>query len=291
MIRYLLLTFVVLAMGCASLPKEKTEPQELRTPSGFPYIHHIRNEGPKPQPGDYAFFHVIMTRSDTVLFDSKDQPQMPMLQIPPADQRPSQPSPILEGLALMAVGDSMTVQFPLDSATTMIYHFALKQISSAEDYRLEQHAQRMARDTEVREILEEKEEKAALDTRFLWKQFRTGQLGTRLVHKPSGLEYVLLEDGLGKIPEPGQWVWVHLLGILQRDGKEVLNTFDQARKFAVQAGQGQAPPGLEEVIATMKTGARLVLFLPSQLAYGEKGYLNIPPNADLVLYVEITDVE
>ena len=290
MIRFLLLFISVLFAGCSSLPKEK-EPQENRTHSGFPYIHHIRKEGPKPQSGDYAFFHVIMTRNDTVLFDSRDQPQIPMLQIPAPGQRPPQPSPIIEGLTLMAAGDSMSVFYPVDSVTTMVYRFALKRISSAEDYRQEQNAQHKARDMETREALREKEEKALLETRFLWKQYRTGQIGAQLVKKPSGLQYVLLEDGLGKIPDPGQWIWVHLLGILQNDGKVVLNTFDQARKFAIQAGQGQAPPGLEEVVSAARTGARMVLFLPAQLAYGENGYLNVPPNADLVLYVEISEAE
>ncbi|MBK7407396.1 MAG: FKBP-type peptidyl-prolyl cis-trans isomerase [Saprospirales bacterium] len=288
--RYILLFASFLFFACSSLPKGN-EVSENLTANGFPYIHHIQNEGPRPKPGDYAYFHVIMARGDTVLYDSDTQAQLPMLQIPSPENRPDKPSPIIDGLVLMAVGDSLTVLYSIDSVSQMTYRFALKKISGAEQYNREQSVQRQARDGEEREVLRQKEEKAMLETRFLWKQYRTGQIGAALQESASGLQFVVLEEGMGAIPEQGQWIWVHYYAICTDDGKEVANTYAQARKFPFQLGQAQAPPGMEEATSRMKPGSRAVLFLPSKLGYGEKGYMNVPPNTDIVLYLEILEIE
>ena len=50
-------------------------------------------------------------------------------------------------------------------------------------------------------------------------------------------------------------------------------------------------PGLKEALLTMHHGEKAMVFIPSDLAYGEKGAGNgiIPPNTDLVFVVHILE--
>lgn len=262
---------------------------EAQTASGFSYVHHIQNEGPKPKPGEYAIFHVIMTQRDSILFDSDKQPQKPIVQIPEQGKMPLKPSPILEGLALMAIGDSLSLKYPVDS-TVITYHLALKRILNSEQHKQELVSRQKSVDSEERAALREKEYRAILETRFRWKQFRTRQIDYLLVENPSGLKYVPLEGGLGKTPEAGQLVKVHYYGILM-DGVEFANTYDKGRELTFQVGKDQTAPGLEEAAMQLGKGGKAILFIPWELGYGEKGINNlVPPYADLVVYLEVIEL-
>ena len=46
--------------------------------------------------------------------------------------------------------------------------------------------------------------------------------------------------------------------------------------------------GIEEGLLTLKKGDKAYIFIPSELGYGQRGAGNVvPPNSDLVFYVEI----
>ena len=260
------------------------------TRSGFPYIHHIRNEGPRPQPGDYVSFHMIMLSGDTLMFDSDGQAETPMIQIPLASEQPASPSPIIEGLQLMAVGDSITLENrPDPDSPPIVYRMALKKILGKDQYQQEQSYRQKRSDTEGRAGLREKEEAFRLETRFRWKQYRTGQIEGILMQTPSGLRVLPIEDGLGEKPMPGQWVRIHYYGILM-DGSEFVNTPAQGREFTFQIGEGQIPVGIEEGVRRLGKGGRSVLFIPWPLGFGEEGRNNIPAQADLVVFLELVDI-
>ena len=48
--------------------------------------------------------------------------------------------------------------------------------------------------------------------------------------------------------------------------------------------------GFKEGIQQLKVGDQATLFVPSTLAYGERGSRGIPPNSDLIFEVKIVDV-
>ncbi|WP_086477366.1 MULTISPECIES: peptidylprolyl isomerase [Arenibacter] len=124
---------------------------------------------------------------------------------------------------------------------------------------------------------------------------------------PSGLKVYTIKEGEGEKPTIGQKVNVFYAGYLS-DGtlfdsnyEEVAvkyNAFNPARK---QGGGYQAIPmdyspeapliaGFREGLLNMKVGDKVRLFIPSHLGYGEAGAGNvIPPNADLVFDLEITE--
>ncbi len=106
---------------------------------------------------------------------------------------------------------------------------------------------------------------------------------------PSGLQYKVIVPGKGKSPKASDTVTVHYKGTLI-DGTE----FDSSYKH----GQPATFPvsgvisGWTEALQLMKEGAKWQLFIPSKLAYGEKGAgRDIGPNATLIFEVELISVK
>lgn len=105
----------------------------------------------------------------------------------------------------------------------------------------------------------------------------------------SGLQYEILTEGNGESPKETDIVETHYTGTLI-DGK----VFDSS----VQRGQpvrfpvNGVIPGWTEALLLMKPGAKWKLYLPSRLAYGERGAGNdIGPNEVLIFEVELLSVE
>ena len=72
------------------------------------------------------------------------------------------------------------------------------------------------------------------------------------------------------------------------DGTVVEDTYKSNKPFA--AFPTSFFPGLNETLLEMGEGARWTLYIPSVLAYGEKGTALIPPNSALILEVELLEV-
>ncbi len=106
---------------------------------------------------------------------------------------------------------------------------------------------------------------------------------------PSGLQYKVLKDGTGKQPTKEDTVSVHYKGTLV-DGRE----FDSSYKRGEPAefGVTQVIKGWTEALQLMKEGAKWQIFLPSSLAYGDRGAGDlIGPNETLVFEVELLKVK
>lgn len=111
-----------------------------------------------------------------------------------------------------------------------------------------------------------------------------------LVTTESGLKYVDLEEGTGRMPRRGQTVVVHYTGML-KDGTKFDSSRDRGRPFQFQLGVGQVIPGWDEGISTMQVGGRRELIIPPELAYGERGAGGvIPPKATLIFDVELLKI-
>lgn len=104
----------------------------------------------------------------------------------------------------------------------------------------------------------------------------------------SGLQYKVLTAGEGAIPARTDHVRVHYTGRLI-DG----TVFDSS----VQRGQPAEFPvngviaGWIEALTLMPVGSKWELYIPYQLAYGERGAgAAIPPFATLVFEVELLEI-
>ena len=106
-----------------------------------------------------------------------------------------------------------------------------------------------------------------------------------VVALPSGLQYKVLTDGSGESPKPGDVVTVNYRGTLI-DGTEFDSSYKrgQPATFSVTG----VIKGWTEALELMKPGAKWQLFIPSDLAYGERGSgPTIGPNAALQFEVEL----
>lgn len=106
---------------------------------------------------------------------------------------------------------------------------------------------------------------------------------------PSGLQYKILTEGKGEIPKATDTVSANYRGTLL-DGTE----FDNSAKrggpapFAVRG----VIAGWTEALQLMKTGSKWQLFVPSDLAYKERGFPpNIGPDAALIFEVELVSIK
>ncbi|MFH6997103.1 peptidylprolyl isomerase [Flavobacterium sp. FlaQc-57] len=120
----------------------------------------------------------------------------------------------------------------------------------------------------------------------------------------SGLKYVITQKGTGIKGAEGSNIYFHYAGYFE-DGKlfdssianvaKAYGQYDanrdaqkgyQAFPFAVGKKDGMIP-GFIEALDMMTDGEKAIFFLPSNLAYGEKGAGGvIPPNATLVFEIE-----
>ena len=92
--------------------------------------------------------------------------------------------------------------------------------------------------------------------------------------------------GKGAAAADGDSLSMHYLGALF-DGEQFEASWDAGKPFDLALGQGAVIPGWDQGIVGMKAGGRRLLVIPPDLAYGEQGQGNIPPNATLIFVVDL----
>jgi FKBP-type peptidyl-prolyl cis-trans isomerase len=107
----------------------------------------------------------------------------------------------------------------------------------------------------------------------------------------SGLQYKILKAGDGKIPTNGETVECHYRGTFI-DGKEFDNSYKMGKPVTFKVQSGLTPAGWSEVLKLMPIGSKWQVFLPPQLAYGEKGAgSQIGPNVTLIFELELLSIK
>lgn len=101
---------------------------------------------------------------------------------------------------------------------------------------------------------------------------------------PSGIRYIVNEEGTGLMPEVSWIVNVKYKGNLLTDPDG--NPFDQntaGREFVLS----QLIAGWQIMLTQQKEGADLTLYIPSGLAYGMNRQGGIPPNSSLIFDITL----
>ncbi|MHC6204600.1 FKBP-type peptidyl-prolyl cis-trans isomerase [Breznakiellaceae bacterium SP9] len=102
----------------------------------------------------------------------------------------------------------------------------------------------------------------------------------------SGLQYEILVEAEGPKPLPENVVKVHYEGTLL-DG----TVFDSTGDRTIDIPLSQVIPGWAEGVQLMSIGAKYRFYIPSALAYGERGGGDvIPPYSTLVFTIELADI-
>lgn len=125
---------------------------------------------------------------------------------------------------------------------------------------------------------------------------------------PSGLKILYTEKAEGVKPAEGSKITMNYAGYLQNGTLFDSNMEEVAKRYMVydhrraDAG-GYNPaesdyskdarliPGFREGLLLLSVGDKATIFIPSHLAYGERGIPNvIPPNSDLIFELELVEI-
>ncbi|WP_316842872.1 FKBP-type peptidyl-prolyl cis-trans isomerase [Pedobacter gandavensis] len=105
---------------------------------------------------------------------------------------------------------------------------------------------------------------------------------------PSGLQYIVLQEGTGIKPKATDTVLAHYKGTLL-NGKQFDSSYDRNEPLSLPLNRVIA--GWTEGIQLMSTGSKYRFFIPYNLAYGERGAgQDIPPYSTLIFEVELLKV-
>ena len=106
----------------------------------------------------------------------------------------------------------------------------------------------------------------------------------------SGLQYKVIKAGTGKKPKSTDTVTAHYRGTLI-NGTEFDSSYKRGQPATFPVSGGMIP-GWTEALQLMEEGAKWQLFIPSNLAYGEKGAgRDIGPNATLIFEIELVSIQ
>ncbi|NIA21188.1 MAG: hypothetical protein GWP05_04265 [Anaerolineaceae bacterium] len=105
-----------------------------------------------------------------------------------------------------------------------------------------------------------------------------------IVVRESGIQYKVLVEGDGPKPGARDIVTVNYRGTLI-DGTEFDSSYTRGKP--AEFGINQVVPGWSEALSLMPVGSKWQLFIPGELAYGERGNRNIEPNSTLIFEIEL----
>lgn len=288
---------LALCIGLLSSCQNGSTNSYSTTVNGFQYVHHIENNGAKPQPGEYAYFNIDIFVDDSLIQTSRDNPiDTPLVQVPDLEKAKLQPNPIIDVLPLMSIGDSVTINQPLDSLPQrppgfdeyemLYYNVALIDIKNEEEFKVIAEEKNRIQQEKMAAIKNRLEEVTTFSNQVL-ADYNASKLNDKLVETESGLKYIIHEEGTGEIPNAGEPIKVHYYGMLT-NGSEFDNSFKRGQPHTFELGKGQVIKGWDEGLSIFKKGTKGTLFIPYQLAYGENGRPpSIPAKSELVFYVEL----
>jgi len=106
---------------------------------------------------------------------------------------------------------------------------------------------------------------------------------------PDGLQYKILTAGQGKKPAEADTVLCNYKGTFI-DGTEFDSSAQAGKPVPFEVKN--VIPGFKEVLQMMPVGSKWQVFVPSNLAYGERGAGNvIGPNSTLIFEIELVSIQ
>jgi FKBP-type peptidyl-prolyl cis-trans isomerase FklB len=147
---------------------------------------------------------------------------------------------------------------------------------------------------EVRKKLEAEAAATAAANKTAGDQFlAANKTKEGVVTLPSGLQYKILKEGTGPKPTAADQVECNYRGTLV-DGTEFDSSYKRGQPATFPVGQ--VIKGWTEALQLMPVGSKWELFVPSNLAYGERGAGQrgadvIGPNSTLIFEVELLSIK
>lgn len=198
-------------------------------------------------------------------------------------------------LRLMAAGDSMRVLVPADSIRKDLGDMS-KFFKPKDAVLFTYKVLEIKTKTQIeQEIAQEKQRTDQLRMRMaadlLAYRNENSNLLQKLQTTPTGLQYIIYQQGTGKPVATSQTAQVHYICMLM-GGNEVDNSYTRAEPLTADFAAHQTIKGWEEGVKLLHEGGQALLIIPPHLAYGAAGMPPIiPPNTSLAYLVEILQAD
>ncbi|MBM9536137.1 FKBP-type peptidyl-prolyl cis-trans isomerase [Desulfobulbus alkaliphilus] len=159
-------------------------------------------------------------------------------------------------------------------------------LSAAEIAELQQEFARSQQEKQIRETLVMIEKNRQEAEEFL----KANKDREGVIETPSGLQYKVMDKGAGGAkPQPTDTVKVQYTGTLL-DGTEFDSSYKRNEPAVFQVDQVIA--GWQEALPLMEVGATHELYIPPDLAYGDRGVPPvIEPGSMLIFQVELLEIQ
>lgn len=152
----------------------------------------------------------------------------------------------------------------------------------------EEHAALSQLQAEVRGKAEAKAHEEGSAARKEGEEFlATNKSKEGVVTLPSGLQYKILTPGAGPKPTPTDTVTCNYRGTLL-NGKEFDSSYKRGHPESFPVGA--VIKGWTEALQLMPVGSKWQLFIPADLAYGDRGAGDIGPGQTLIFEVELLSI-
>lgn len=276
-------------VSCSDYPGyEKNE-------NGLYYKFFAKKEGAKPKETDIAIIDLVYklktNDKDSILFDNRKFNSPVQILI----SKPLYKGDITEGISMMGIGDSASFIISADSFFTkninqalppfikpgsmLNFEIKLNKIHTKAEYEQQIAEAKAKQDSLIQKM--KSEEPMSMD-----KYIKDSNLKGRKTS--TGLFISETTKGTGAKPTKGSKVKVHYTGKFL-NGQVFDSSVERNEPFEFTLGQNDVIKGWDEGIALLNKGAKAILVIPSNLAYGEMGSGPIPPYAPLVFEVELID--
>ena len=277
-----LLTYgLTICMSYPAFSQQKVTDGFTRTSKGLFYKIVTDAKKPKGHVGDIIKMNAVYaTQNDSLLFSTHEGGMGP---VQFTINNPSFNGDPMEGFALLGEGDSAIFLMPADSAYKDQKEYppfakpgdfvkisvSVLSLMSKQEYEAKKQAEAKVKMEAESKTIDE----------YLTKK------GLKAQKTPSGLYYIIEQQGTGAKAEAGKTVTVKYTGKLL-DGKVF-----ESSSYTFLLGAGKAIKGWDEGIPLFNVGGRGMLIIPSPMGYGERGSGQIPPNSILVFDIELMEVK
>lgn len=272
------------------------------TKLGNRFIVHTNGSGDAAKTGDFVYLHAAMRKQDSIIFNTRDNGGAPTAVQVPADSLGSdRVGPVEDVLRGRKAGDSITVIVRIDTlefkppgmedVDEIYYDLVITDVVTEDAFAARREAEQAEAQAEMDKVVGREPAIRAM-AEANQKAYAAGSM-EGVQSTPSGLKYVMHEEGTGAQAAAGSVVTVQYLGMLAENGSIFDQSFIKGRGIEFPLGAGRVIPGWDEGIALLKAGGKATLIIPSELGYGASGTPDggIPPGAELMFYVELEEVK
>lgn len=107
----------------------------------------------------------------------------------------------------------------------------------------------------------------------------------------TGIRYMILREGNGEMPKPGDKVAV-LYALRLLNGTQVDQMLDPKDPFIFRIRRDMVIEGWDQILQQMKVGEKRMAIIPSELAYGTRGQPpKIPRSATLIFDIDLLEIK